>query len=549
MHARVTLPALVALAAACRVDTPSGADAGSTGSGDEQPTATGVSADDTTADATDPSGDTDVDLDTSGADLPAIRLSEIDCHGRDAIEIAAPEGTDLGGLEIVVDGTTVFTVPADTVAAGFFVVREASAGRQGLSGNVGCSDDVVVLSRGGEVFDEASFPAFPGSFKGTTWCRVADAAHELCTPTIDGENARWVDPAPILFDRVDPIEIDLTIDAAGIAALDIEPREYVAGTFTVTDDGVTSEPLTIGIALKGSPIGSFTDLSGKAAFKLKFDFMIDDQRYLGLEGLKLNNMREDASQLHEAIGYAIFEAAGVPAPRAGFAEVRLNGESYGLHATIERADRTFLSRHFPETQHLYEGTFGLDVNPGRESEFFVDEGDPLDTSDLTALMATSVVPANEFLAALEANVHLEPTLRMWAASMWMGHWDGYAAGRNNYGLQSDDAGVFDFIPSGLDQTSEFGLDLITGQSPIQERGVLYDRCIDNDECRARYVLALEDTGLAIVEFDVPEEIDAVAAAIQPWVDADPRRENSVGNVANAQDEARGFWFERAKLFP
>jgi len=542
------------LGAGCSTDAPN--DAEST-TGDA--TAISGTAPTTTADTSaDPSGtgtatagsEAATDPDTTTGSGVLATISEIDCHGRDAVEIATDPGFDLGGVEIVINGVTDYTIPAGTISTGLFVVRETLAAEPGLTANIGCHGDEVSLSLAGVVLDTASFPAFPGSFQGTTWCSgVSASPFDLCTPTVGDPNLPYVDPGGVLFDRFHPVEIDLTIDQLGLDALAIEPREYVAGTFSVTKDGSTTEPIMIGIALKGSPIGSFTDLSGKAAFKLKFDFVDPATRFLGLEGLKLNNMREDGSQLHEAIGYAIFGATGVPAPRSGYAEVRLNGDSYGLHATIERADDVFLSRHYESTLHLYEGTFGLDVNPGREGEFEVDEGDPLDRADLTALMAVSVVQGDMFFAELQARVHVDAAVRMWAATMWIGHWDGYAPGRNNYELQSDSEGVFDFVPSGLDQTSEYLIDLRYGSSPIQGRGVLFDRCVDDPGCRALYEDALVEVGMAIEAFDVQAEIDGVAAAIEPWVVADPRRESSVEQVHAAQDDTRDFWAARAGEFP
>jgi hypothetical protein len=480
---------------------------------------------------------------TAGVEITAS-LSEVDCHGRDGVEIAAAAGTDLGGLEIVINGATDYTIPAGTISEGLLVVREAQGADPGLAANIGCSDDTVALVLDGVTLDTATFPAFPGSFKGTTWCAGVSAdPFALCTPTLGEANLAYVDPGDILFDRLDPIEIDLTIDAAGIAALEVDPRSYVEGTFSVTTDGATTDPIAIGIALKGSIAGSFADLSGKAAFKLKFDFVDADTRFLGLEGLKLNNMREDPSQLHEAMAYWVLGELAVPVPRSGYAEVRLNGDSYGLHATIERVDDVWLSRFFEETQHLYEGTADLDVNPGREDEFAVDEGDPLDTSDLTALMATTVLPDDMFFAGLDAHVHLDAVLRVWAASLRLSHGDGYATARNNYSIHSDDAGMFDFIPSGFDQTQQFLVDVHGDSIPVENRGVLFDRCLADPQCLDRYDQAIAEVDQVLAGLDAQTEIDAIAAAIQPWVDVDPRREQTLLEVELGQDQTRAFWVD------
>lgn len=499
---------------------------------DSSTTSTAVD-DDTTA--TSPTGD---------PPPAAATLSEIDCHGRTAVEIAAAPGSDLSGIQIVIDGVPDHVIPFGKISEGLFVVREAADASPGLGTPLGCHDVEVALVRDGETLDSLLLPPFPGSFKGTTWCSgVSEEPFSLCTPTIGEPNQPYVDPGELLFDRFEPVEIDLTIDAAGLAALAVQPREYVAGTFSVTTADGTTEPITIGIALKGSIGGSFVDLSGKSAFKLKFDFVDDDQRFLGLEGLKLNNMLEDPSQLREAIAYAALGQLGIAVPRAGYSEVRLNGESYGLHATIERVDDVWLSRWFETTVHLYEGTIGLDVTPGREGEFEIDEGPELDVSDLTALMAVSQLPDDQFFAGLEASVHLDAVLRAWTATMLLGHGDSYMLVRNNYSLHSDAAGVFDFIPSGFDQSQRFLLDFHDGSGSIDEHGILFQRCIDDPECLARYDAALDDMGQALADFDAQAEIDAIAAAIEPWVEADPRRAESLQEVLTAQGETRAFWMD------
>ena len=66
--------------------------------------------------------------------------------------------------------------------------------------------------------------------------------------------------------------------------------------------------------------------------------------------------------LHETVSYAIFRAAGVPAPRTGYAYVRVNGEPFGLYLNLEPYDTVSLERLFPGgTQHLYEGESSADV--------------------------------------------------------------------------------------------------------------------------------------------------------------------------------------------
>jgi hypothetical protein len=515
--------------------------------------ATGATAGPAASDSADTSTTSTPADETTSDEPPAdASLSEIDCHGRDGIELAAAPGSDLAGLAIVIDGVPDYVLREGSRAdaQGLFVVREAEDGAPGLAIDIACTGAEIVLARDGETLDAQTLPAFPGSFEGTTWCSGTTAEpFALCTPTLGAPNLPYVDPGELLFDRREPVVIELTVDAAGLAALALDPREYVAGSFSVTSSEGTTAPIEIGVALKGSVGGSFVDLEGKAAFKLKLDFVDDDTRFLGLRGLKLNNMLEDPSQLREAVAYAALGELGIPAPRSGYAEVLLNGESYGLHATVERVDDVWLSRTFPSTLHLYEGTSELDITPGREAEFSVDEGDPLDTSDLTALMAVSVLPDDEYLAGLEAHTRLDPLLQAWAASMLLGHNDGYATAQNNYSLHSDALGVFDLVPSGFDQSQRFLIDLHGGSAPIEQRGILFVRCIELPACLERYDEALDAIGQALAGFDAQAEIDDIAAAIEPWVEQDPRRAETLDEVHAAQDETRTYWLDLASTLP
>lgn len=179
----------------------------------------------------------------------------------------------------------------------------------------------------------------------------------------------------------------MTLPDAAIEELKVEPREYVEGGEVVlkrsdgTPGGVGAPSQTfkgVEVKLKGQPGGSFEDLDGKAAFKLKFD---KDELFFGVHKLTLNNMTQDPSMIHESLACTAFGAAGVPASRSGYAFVYLNGVNYGLHANVESLDTYSLPKLFgaafdeEKGQHLYEAAeYGADFYPGKETMFEVDEG-------------------------------------------------------------------------------------------------------------------------------------------------------------------------------
>ena len=343
-----------------------------------------------------------------------------------------------------------------------------------------------------------------------------------------------------LFDATTVHEIDLSLPQASRDALAIDPETYVAGTFALTGPAGTYGPLAVGVRLKGHT--SFRDLSGKAAFKIKFNHSVDGQRFHGLEKLTLNNMVQDASMLHEAIGYEAFRATGVAAPRVGFAYVTVDGDDYGVYANVETVDSVALARWFESTRHLYEGVIAEDVTPGGAGAFEIDEGNE-DRSDLEVLIDAVADDEGSFSDRMDGVADLQQMVRMWATEKYIGQWDGYAGqdGRfwpRNYFLHSDATGVFSMLPWGLDQA--LSLRLPYGTSA----GVLFDRCLAEPECAAAYAAAVADVRATVGALHLEDKAQQVAAVLEPWQAIDPRRENSLEQIAAGVAAARTFLAER-----
>ena len=159
-------------------------------------------------------------------------------------------------------------------------------------------------------------------------------------------------PADWMYSPRTISEIDLTLPPASWKTLEEHPEdEYVPGTFSIAETdgtpgtaGPFTAPIEVGVRLKGGELGSLRTLDQKAAFKIKFDAFVEGQTFLGLEKMTLNNMVEDPSMVHEAAAYEAFRALGVPSPQTGFAYLRVNGESFGLHLNIETQDKIALEK-------------------------------------------------------------------------------------------------------------------------------------------------------------------------------------------------------------
>lgn len=77
------------------------------------------------------------------------------------------------------------------------------------------------------------------------------------------------------------------------------------------------------------------------------------EQYQGVQVVKLSNTLRDPSMLREVLGYEIARTY-MPAPKANYAKVTINGKYYGLLANIESvSDANFLSRYFGSTDNAY----------------------------------------------------------------------------------------------------------------------------------------------------------------------------------------------------
>lgn len=353
------------------------------------------------------------------------------------------------------------------------------------------------------------------------------------------------DEAEVLFDPADVAEIDFTLPPESLQKLEEEPEteEYQHAGISVKVAGQTISLGDVGFRLKGGH-GSFRDLDGKAAFKVKFK-EFDGPKLLGLKKLTLNNMVQDPSMVHETLVYELFRDMGVPAPRTGYAFVRINGEPYGVYLNVETYDDVMLPRLFPSTQHLFEAdAAGTDVRTGEADTFEVDEGSETDLSDLEALIAAANDTVGDWSDGMGAVADLTEMTRMWAVERYAAHWDGYAGTAapfrpNNYYLHSDEAGVFAMLPWGTDQTWEEDKEV---EFDEPAGGLLFNNCLADASCGGLYEAGLEEVAATVPDLELDQVAICTADLLAPWQEQeDPARaEYGSEEIAEGVADARSF---------
>lgn len=121
----------------------------------------------------------------------------------------------------------------------------------------------------------------------------------------------------------------------------------------------------VGIRYKGN--GTIMDASRTArkSIKIDLDRAGGDGRFAGSKSVNLHSEVTDPSRCREVLGYEIYRAAGVPAPRTALAEVRLtvpgkhDKELLGLYTLVEPVDKAFLKDRFGDDTGLLMKPEGL----------------------------------------------------------------------------------------------------------------------------------------------------------------------------------------------
>ena len=246
----------------------------------------------------------------------------------------------------------------------------------------------------------------------------------------------------------------------------------------------------VGVRMKGS----FTRRFEKLSVKVRFDAFVKGQRYRGLRRLTLNAMMQDPSMLHEVTAYRLYRAMGVPAPRAGFSRLTLDGSYLGLYLNLESVDDIMVQRWFSSTKHVYSGPFNCDLTPNNMCQQPT-VGDT-NRADLTAATKLHDLHGKDWWIRFPQLANVDPVLAHMATDIVLRNWDGYSDRmQNNYFIHFDKNNRFTLMPWGTDQTftakaeEQLAWD---GSRNIfahtdKQMSTLLSHCLEYRPCRERFM--------------------------------------------------------------
>jgi hypothetical protein len=470
-----------------------------------------------------------------------VRLNEVDCQA-DTVELVNVSDRP---AELSRYAVTDEIQASDHRASGAGVLAPGSFALVHLVGfKLACGEETVSLLHDEKVVDSAPPQYMPN---GGALGRVPDGIGPFLEtlPTPGAANTSYPHPAATMFDPFASVsEIALEVEPAALRALEADGTVYVQARATITVGHEPVGPLTVGLRLKGR-YGSFRTLDQKAAFKIDFDRHEPDQTLFGLRKLNLNNMVSDPASLSEWLAYSIFAAAGVPAPRTGYAHVTLNGADYGVYLALEAADDSaFRARHFASSSALYEGEYGDDLFPGSATELDLDYSDGSDHAPLIELVrAAESARPDTFYRTLAPHVDWQEALRAMATELLIGHSDGYVNWRNNYFLHADGEHRFSLLPWGVDGVFKKALPLFEG------RGRLLRECLRDPTCTEHWLAALEHVSNVadrMLTHGLAERVNELADLNTQRFASDPRAEWPAASIKTHAHSALAFLRKRAE---
>jgi hypothetical protein len=220
----------------------------------------------------------------------------------------------------------------------------------------------------------------------------------------------------------------------------------------------------VGVHFRGMSSFMMVPEGSKRSLSLSLDFVHKKQQIGGYNTLHLLNSHEDPSFLRSVLSYQI-DREYLPAPKANFARVVINGESWGVYVNVQHFNREFVQEWFGTTKGVRwkvpgspqgRGSLaylGDDPAPYRKIYEIKGKDDPKAWTDLIHLCKVlNQTPPDKLEAALAPLLDVDGALRFLALDNALINNDGYWTRTSDYNIYQDANGRFHVLPQDSNET-------------------------------------------------------------------------------------------------
>ena len=293
----------------------------------------------------------------------------------------------------------------------------------------------------------AAEPAAPGPKVAKTSVKTFPASvpfydtGTLRTLFIDFADADWEDQLMAFKNTDIEVPATLTVDGKSYPQTDLQFRG--ASSFMMVPEG------------------------RKHSLNVTLDNVAKDQNVLGYSSLNLLNAHEDPTLLRSVL---YLEAARdyIPAAKANFVRVVINGESWGIFSNVQQVDKTFLDEWFKTKDGTRwkvpgspNGRGGLEywVDASMYKRTFEIKGKDSQKAWDALINFTRVLnetPADKLEAALAPILDIDGALKFLALDNTLVNNDGYWVRASDYNIYLDTGGRFHIVPHDTNETFASG---------------------------------------------------------------------------------------------
>lgn len=220
----------------------------------------------------------------------------------------------------------------------------------------------------------------------------------------------------------------------------------------------------VGVHFRGASSFMMTPEGRKRSLNISLDFMDEEQRLGGYRTLNLLNANGDPTLLRSVL-YLQIARQYIPAPKANFVKVVINGESWGVYPSVQQYNSDFVQEWFKTTKGTRWKTPGSPM--GRAGLAYIGD-DPsaykklyeIKSKDSPKSWAALInlckvlneTPADKLEAALEPILDIEGTLKFLALDKALINNDGYWTRASDYSIYLDEKGKFHLFPHDANET-------------------------------------------------------------------------------------------------
>ncbi len=219
----------------------------------------------------------------------------------------------------------------------------------------------------------------------------------------------------------------------------------------------------VGVHFRGASSFMMVPEGSKRSLNLSLDFVHDKQELAGYRTLNLLNANSDPTFVRTVV-YSDIANRYIPAPRANYMKVVINGESWGVYVNAQQFNKDFTRDFFNSTKGARwkvpgspGGRAGMEYlgsDPAAYKRLYEikSRDDPKSWTDLIEMFRVlNETPADALEARLAPLLDIDGVLKFLALEVALVNSDGYWARASDYSIYQDEKGRFHLVPHDMNE--------------------------------------------------------------------------------------------------